>query len=179
LQEETFWTEEHATKLPKLHIWQRLDTGVQPNKRSQLQSGVLHAEKSLLAVPVVPSALSSLLKWRPNGYETSAMIASGIALAFSRKAADVGKEPSASMPGHRAEPCKSELSAMVDLPEHMDHWFRESSPRNEPILITCALPRRESRKPEMPSPVRHTSSPFTIGRHLTTGLCCLSVGSES
>ncbi len=94
------------------------------------------------------------------------MIASGIALAFSRKAADVGKEPSASMPGHRAEPCKSEFSAMVDLPEHMDHWFRESSPRNEPILITCALPRHEARKPEMPSPVWQSSTHLMVGRHV-------------
>jgi hypothetical protein len=101
------------------------------------------------------------------------MIASGIALAFNRKTlAGSGQEehgshacvhaPKFSAAGH--EVSKSEVSAMIDLPHHMDHWFSESSPRAEPTYITCLVPRTvaEESAASIPSPV---STSFSGGSY--------------
>lgn len=93
------------------------------------------------------------------------MIASGIALALNRKAAAGNEHDEAvgepymqalkiSTTGHTVS--KSEVAAIIDLPSHMDHWFSESSPRSQPVLITCIVPKHVMKDPtaSIPSPVR-------------------------
>eukprot|EP00884_Botryococcus_braunii_P000408 jgi/Botrbrau1/10368/Bobra.146_2s0007.1 len=92
------------------------------------------------------------------------MIASGIALAFNRKllAGTEQNEPGNeggvhalkfSAAGHDVS--KPEVSAMIDLPHHMDHWFSESSPRAEPMIVTCLVPKHVAKESaaSIPSPV--------------------------
>lgn len=98
------------------------------------------------------------------------MIASGIALALNRKAAASSEhdeavgEPymqSLKMSTTGRTVSKPEVAAIIDLPSHMDHWFSESSPRSQPVLITCMVPKHVMKEPtaSIPSPVRSCQLP--------------------